>query len=225
MDCDTAREATSAALDNEPPVVSPATLERHLAVCPDCRAWREAAHAVTRRARIGPARAGLEPPDALLAAIAFAADRPRRWSSGPATRLALVVIALVQLAVTLPMLILGTDGDAPVHVAHEMGSFDAALAVGFLVAAWRPASARGMCTLVGAAALLLVVTAVIDLVGGRTQWADEAPHLLAVVGWVLLRRVAGGVATREARPGGGLVALLLRRARPAALGPVRGVRR
>ena len=92
--------------------------------------------------------------------------------------------------ITAPLLLNGRDRGAPEHVAHEIGAFAAALAVGFVVAAWKPDRARGMQTLVGAAAALLVVTALFDLVNGRTGLGDEAPHVLAVLGWLLLVRVA-----------------------------------
>lgn len=106
------------------------------------------------------------------------------------TRGALAAVALAQLVwVTVPALLFGDRG-APIHVSHEMGSFDMALAVGFLVAAWRPARAQGMRVLVGAVALFLVLTAAMDLATGRTSMTDEAPHLLAVAGWLLLRRLA-----------------------------------
>jgi len=36
---------------------------------------------------------------------------------------------------------------------------------------------------------LLVTTACIDLVAGRTSVTDEAPHLLCVAGWLLLHRL------------------------------------
>ena len=75
-----------------------------------------------------------------------------------------------------------------------------ALAVGFLMAAWRPALASGMRTVVGAAAVLLVVTAAIDLIAGRTGAGDEAPDVLAVAGWLLLCRVAADTSTVEGKP-------------------------
>ena len=99
-------------------------------------------------------------------------------------------MALAQIVVTVPQLILGSDREAPIHVAHEMGSFDLALAIGLLVAAWQPARARGMHILVGAIALLLVGTATVDLLAGRTSPADELPHLLALAGWALMYRIA-----------------------------------
>jgi len=114
---------------------------------------------------------------------------PRRGAMG-AARAALVGVAAAQLTLTVPALVLGRDRAAPVHVTHEVGSFDAAVAVGFLVAAWRPGRAIGMRTLIGAAAALLVVTALVDLALGRTGLLDEAPHLLVVAGWLLVRRLA-----------------------------------
>jgi hypothetical protein len=123
------------------------------------------------------------------------------------------------------VLILGPDGDAPVHVAHEMGSFDAALAVGFLVAAWRPALASDTGMLVGAAAPLPATTAAIDLVGGRRTPSDEAPHRLAIAGCLLLRRVAAKPLTPESSSGPGLIELLRGREQPADVNLVRGAKR
>jgi len=191
VDCEAAREAISALLDGEPAGVDVAELERHLAACADCVAWREDAHAVTRRARVALAGSAPQADAALLAAVAqVRRERRPRIGQLALARAGLVAVALAQIAVTVPALILGTDHEAPMHVAHEMGSFDAALAIGFLAAAWRPANARGMELLVGAAALLLVVTAVVDLLAGRTSPADETPHLLAVAGWMLLHITA-----------------------------------
>jgi predicted anti-sigma-YlaC factor YlaD len=189
MDCEGARMAISALLDAEQSDTERKSLDLHLTGCPDCRLWREEAHEVTRRFRLVPAEAPA-PSKGLLDAAQAAA---RRWS-WPAvatrTRFALVLVSLGQIVLTVPALIFGSDHDAPIHVAHEMGSFDLALAVGFLVAAWRPSRARGMSTIVGVAALALIVTAVIDLSLGRTSPGDEAPHLLAVAGWLLLLRLS-----------------------------------
>lgn len=52
MTCDQAREGLSALLDGEDPGVAPDLLDQHLQGCADCRAWREAAVHVTRRARL-----------------------------------------------------------------------------------------------------------------------------------------------------------------------------
>jgi predicted anti-sigma-YlaC factor YlaD len=191
MDCTHAREAISALLDDEPAGVEPAELSLHVAECADCRVWREGAHEVTRRVRLAPADPA---PNASPELLATVRNEMRRGSQTrrpvAVTRLALVVIAVAQIAMTVPALILGSDREAPLHVAHEMGSFGMALAVGFLIVAWQPIRARGMHMLVGVAALLLIVTAVIDLLAGRTSLSDEAPHLLVLAGWALMYRIA-----------------------------------
>jgi predicted anti-sigma-YlaC factor YlaD len=189
MDCEGARIAISALLDAEECGAKRESLDLHLEGCPDCRLWREEAHEVTRRCRLVPAEAPAPSEDLLDAAAAAT----RRWSwpaAATRTRLALGLVALGQIVLTVPALIFGSDHDAPIHVAHEMGSFDLALAAGFLLAAWRPSRARGMSTIVGVAALALILTAVIDLAAGRTSPGDEAPHLLALAGWLLLRRLS-----------------------------------
>jgi predicted anti-sigma-YlaC factor YlaD len=189
MDCEGARIAISALLDSEEPGVEPRQLDQHLAQCERCRRWREDAHEVTRRFRIAPAEAPA--PSRTLLESTLAGTRGWRWpGSATFTRLVLVLVAIGQIAITVPALIFGSDHDAPIHVAHEMGAFDLALAIGFLAAAWRPSRARGMSTIVGAAALALVITAAIDLAAGRTSPGDEAPHLLAVAGWLMLRRLS-----------------------------------
>jgi predicted anti-sigma-YlaC factor YlaD len=192
MDCNSAREAISAAFDGEAFDGEAAELELHLESCRGCVEWRERAHTVTRRARIAVAPTAPAAPQSLIeAVVASAANRPwQQVSSLTKARLGLAAVAVLQLAITVPPLILGSDRDAPIHIAHEMGAFDLALAIGFLAAAWRPVHAKGMHVLAGAAALLLVGTAVVDIAAGRTTPAAEVPHLLAVAGWILLRLVA-----------------------------------
>ena len=186
-----AREAISASIDGEPPGVDAVEVEQHLTGCGACQVWRERAHELTRKVRLQPAQPAPGPTDRLLA---LAGDQnPVRWrrpGSMTVARLGLVVVAAAQLAVCVPVLLFGHDRSAPVHVAHEMGSFEVAVAIGFLVAARRPGRAMGMLSLMGVAAGLLVLTAGLDLLAGRTGLSDEAPHLLVVVGWLLLRWLA-----------------------------------
>lgn len=214
-----AREAVSAMLDGEDPGVAGSDVDLHLESCEECREWRDAAHEVTRRARLVvappvPRRAG-------EVAAAVRARTGRRWRLRPGMlpRLGLVAVAAGELAITVPCLLLGQDRSAPVHIAHEMGSFDAALAVGFLVAAWRPGRALGMRALVGAAAALLVATAVIDLLTGRTTLSDEAPHLLVVAGWLMIHRLAVITPPAVARPRPALTGGLWARLRSSVWAP------
>ena len=53
--------------------------------------------------------------------------------------------------IAVPALIFGSDAGLPVHTARHLGSFDVALAVGFLFAAWRPSRIPGLLPVVGRA--------------------------------------------------------------------------
>lgn len=101
-------------------------------------------------------------------------------------RAGLAVTALAQMAITVPLLILGHDHDAGTHAAHELGSFDLALAIAFVVGAVRPALSAGLAWPCGVAAAGLAGTAIVDVIGGQTIGADEAQHLIAVLGALLL---------------------------------------
>ena len=72
------------------------------------------------------------------------------------------------------------------HDLHELGVFDLALAVAFVVGAIRPRLAAGLAWPCVAAAAGLVVTATIDVIGHHTFELHELRHLLAVAGAVLL---------------------------------------
>lgn len=167
-----------------------ARLDAHLAGCGACRNWREQAHEVTRRMRLAEAVSVPAPDSSLLQEMRALERRGSWWRALALSRVGLVLVGLAQLALSLPDLLTGSYREAPIHVAHEMGALGLALAVGFLVAAYRPARAQGMRALVGCAALLLLATAVLDLIAGRTSLGDEAPHLLVLAGWLLLRRTA-----------------------------------
>jgi hypothetical protein len=58
-----------------------------------------------------------------------------------------------------------------------------------------------MHALVGAVAILLVVTSTIDLLHGRTDLGEEAPHLIAIAGWLLLVYLAVATPSTTLDPG------------------------
>jgi len=195
MECDRAREAISARIDGEDPGVPVGALEAHLAGCDACRNWQQRAHVVTRRARLGGPFLDRDLTGQVLAAIPPA---PARGRLRLAVRAALLAVALGQLAITVPLLILGHDHDAGAHAAHELGSFDLALAIAFVVGAIRPPLSAGLAWPCGIAAGGLVGTAIVDLIGGQTIGADEAQHLIAAAGAALLVWQARTAGTRVA---------------------------
>jgi predicted anti-sigma-YlaC factor YlaD len=188
MECDRVREAISARIDGEDPGVPDGPVEAHLATCADCRGWQQRAHAMTRRARLGGRFLEQDLTARVLAAIPPEPAGRRRvaWGGGMARRTGLAAVAAAQLAITIPLLILGHDHDAGLHAAHELGSFDLALAIAFAVGAVRPALSAGLAWPCAIAAAGLAGTAIVDLIAGQTFGADEAQHLVAVAGAVLL---------------------------------------
>jgi predicted anti-sigma-YlaC factor YlaD len=183
MTCDTVHEAISARIDGEDPGLHADAIEAHLRTCAACCGWEQRAHTLTRRARLGGSFLDHDLTSQILAALPAA---PARRRQRPAQQAGLIAVALAQLAIAVPLLILGHDHDTGAHAAHELGSFDLALAIAFAVGAFRPALSAGLAWACGIAAVGLVGTAVADLIGGQTIGADEAQHLVAVAGAALL---------------------------------------
>jgi len=197
-----ARAALSAQIDGEPePPLTPRIAE-HLATCPYCAVWRESLHRLTRRVRLTEAKGRPDRAPQLLAAVL--ADQQTRNRSKPATRLVrlgLATAAAAQLVIVIPALILGDAGaQVPPHASRELGAFNVALAVGFLVTALRPARARGALLLVAPATALLVALGIIDSVLGETTLLAETPHLITVAGWALLAALARNTPIEPSNP-------------------------
>src|SRR5437764_1893288 len=193
MDCEKYRLGISARLDGEDAGVDDADLAWHLAGCEGCRRFESEAIHLTRA--VGVATASAEAPPDLAAPIMAAINReragaPRRFDP-QALRAGLVALAVVQMVLALPVLLLGRDSGAPVHIAREVGSFDFALAVGFLFVGWRPARAYGMLPLVAALVACLGITTAVDLARGTATLLGESAHLLDLMGlasvWELAR--------------------------------------
>lgn len=191
MDCRACREAISARLDGHD--TDDPTVDSHLAGCNECQAWRADAVALAHRVDLHMAEPVPDRSAAILAALAEESAAEEAVARNQALlpwRIGLAALGAVQLLLAVPVLLFGSEPGAGIHAAREMGSFDVALAVGFLVAAWRPARAWGMVPLVAALALCLAATSVIDVVEGRATLAAETLHLTHVVGLVMLWALA-----------------------------------
>lgn len=193
MRCEPIREALSARLDGEASEVGSAAVDAHLRACRECAAWSQELGVLHRMVRVREAEVV---PD-LTAAILGAPPelRPMPWRAVRVERVSvarwvLFVVALTQLVLAAPALLLGEDAGATVHVARELGSFDVALAVGLLVAAWQPARAWGLLPVVAALALVMGGTAILDVVRGTATSVGEAHHLLDLAGVTVLWWVA-----------------------------------
>ncbi|MEX2254313.1 MAG: zf-HC2 domain-containing protein [Acidimicrobiia bacterium] len=183
MDCEHCRMAVSARLDGEDTDVSSVALHAHLAECAACRDFEGATSALHRSVRVAPAPPVPDLTSRILGAIGEEPARPSTHRD--AWRAALAVVALIQIALALPALLLGNDAGLPVHTARHLGSFAVALGVGFLVVAWKPSRAPGLFPLAAALVACLVLTSAIDIVNGRTRAFNELAHSTELLGLAL----------------------------------------
>lgn len=192
MDCEQTRTAISADLDGEELPVARDALERHLADCPGCRGYQAAAVVLNRQVRVSRAPVVPNLTGPILAAIDTEAHEP---GSAQGLRLGVAVLGLLQLGLSIPALILGSDAGLPAHQARHLGSFGVALAVGLLVAAWRPERVNGLLPLAAVLVLCLVGSAIADTATGAVAWTAEFPHVVEVLGlvglWMLNRLPSG----------------------------------
>ncbi|SCG38583.1 zf-HC2 domain-containing protein [Micromonospora inositola] len=186
MNCDDVRVALSARLDGEDPQAPVPALEAHTEACPGCRSWLARAERVTRLTRLQ----AVDVPDLTAPVLAaVAADRAAARDDAAATvrarrqllRVAVAVAAVAQLAIALPILLAGVGVEADPHTSREMASFDAALAVGFALAAWRPERARAFLPVALVLAVCLAGTSAVDIARSSTALVHELGHLAAVV--------------------------------------------
>jgi predicted anti-sigma-YlaC factor YlaD len=187
------REALSARLDGEPLGVPARALDEHLDTCPACAAWADDAALVTRRARLAAAPAVPDLTARVLQALprelpgTAAAARARLAES--ALRLALLAIGVAQAGIAWPVLADGSMS-APVHMAHETGAWNLALAAAFLAVAAAPRLAAGALPFLGTFAVLLSVVTVQDLGAGHVHVDRAVAHLLLIVGVLLVGAMA-----------------------------------
>jgi predicted anti-sigma-YlaC factor YlaD len=201
MSCTHIRHAISARLDGEDPGVEPDVIETHLDTCARCREFAASTARLHRSSRLLPAPAIPDLTPAILAAIGDDATAPGH-DTQLALRWILAILAFVQIGVAVPALLLGSDAGLPVHAARHLGSFDIAVAVGFLFAAWRPSRIPGLLPVVAALVACLVGSSLLDVIAGNTSALGEAHHATDFAGlavlWLLSRGVGSIVVT--ARP-------------------------
>jgi len=190
MTCMQIHQAISARLDGEDPGFDEPTVYAHLAGCADCRAFAHDAEALHRTVRLAPAPAIPDLTPSILTAIGAESSSDTAADAEPDTNVALrwilLAIAVAQIAVAIPALIFGNDAGLPVHTARHIGSFDVALGVGFLYAAWKPSRIPGLLPVVAALVVCLVGSSLLDVASGSTRALGEVQHVLDFVGLVVV---------------------------------------
>jgi predicted anti-sigma-YlaC factor YlaD len=191
MTCMQIHQAISARLDGEDPGLDEPTVYAHLAACADCRAFAHASETLHRGLRLASAPAIPDLTPSILASIGAESTSDAEPDTNLALRWILVAIAVAQIAVAIPALVFGSDAGLPVHTARHIGSFDVALGVGFLYAAWKPSRIPGLLPVVAALVVCLVGSSLLDVAAGSTRALGEVQHVLDFVGltvvWLLSR--------------------------------------
>jgi predicted anti-sigma-YlaC factor YlaD len=200
--CDEVRLALSAQLDGEEPGLDPGAVRDHLSGCAGCRSWQQGAARLAGTPALAALRDAPVPDLSGQIMAALARDTPvvappvrdEAQARRQVLRVAVAVAAAVQLALAIPALVsafVSGDTGAGLHASREMASFDVAVAVGFLLAAARPARAKAFLPVAVVLALCLAATSGIDLARGATTLSHEVGHLVALAQagllWALTR--------------------------------------
>jgi predicted anti-sigma-YlaC factor YlaD len=202
MHCSTYREAISARLDGEPLGMPERDLDAHLVTCRDCVAWADAAAAVTRHVRRAPAPPVPDLTTAVLAALPD--ERPREARARVVMdmlRLALLAVGVAQAALAWPTIAYGGGAmAAPMHLSHETGAWNLAIAAAFLAVAAAPRLALGALPFLGTFSALLTILTATDLVAGRVPVERAVGHLLLIAGVALVAVTAWRSRRRRSAP-------------------------
>jgi predicted anti-sigma-YlaC factor YlaD len=194
MTCMQIHQAISSRLDGEDPGLDDAAVYAHLAGCAECRAFAQQSEAIHRSVRLAPAPEIPDLAPGILTAIGAERTTDEEPDTSIALRWILVAIAVAQIAVAIPALVFGSDAGLPIHAARHIGSFDVALGVGFLYAAWKPSRIPGLLPVVVALVACLVGSSFLDVAAGRTAALGEVQHVFDFVGlavvWLLSRPMA-----------------------------------
>ena len=178
-----------------------ASLDQHLATCPDCARWLADATRLTRQVRLS----AVDVPDLSARILADAVLPTRRvLRRRLVLQAALALVAVTQLAIAIPSLAgIGVGMPMSPHVAHESAAWDIAVGVAFLAAAFAPRRAAGLVPLLATFVLVLAVLSVHDLIDGEVTTARELTHLATLAGLmllVLLDRTERALPPRRVRP-------------------------
>ncbi|HEV2887864.1 MAG TPA: zf-HC2 domain-containing protein [Jatrophihabitans sp.] len=200
MSCGPYREAASARLDGEAPGLPTVVLDEHLARCPECSVWLDAATRAGRLLRVS----GETPPDLsepILRNAGLPAARVQRRRR--LLQLGLVLLAGLQWVLAVPGMWGENVGMAAMqmgaHQAHESAAWNVAVGAALLAVALRPARAAGTLPILLAFVAVLSVLSVPDLLSGAVTGARLGSHAGVVLGLLLVAALAG--AERVPGPG------------------------
>ncbi|MGJ6126722.1 zf-HC2 domain-containing protein [Mycolicibacterium sp. Y3] len=187
MECEVAREALSARVDNEREPVPSARVNEHLTGCAECRSWFEQVSAqavlLQRLAR---------PPVIAVAPQAKEYIRNRRPRHVDWARVALLVVGAAQILIAaaqafgLSVGLAHQHGMASAgHLLNESTAWSMALGIVMVGAAAWPGAAAGLGGVLSAFSGVLTIYVIADAASGAVTAVRVVTHLPVVLGAVL----------------------------------------
>jgi predicted anti-sigma-YlaC factor YlaD len=189
MDCSEIRDAVSAGLDGETAPLPREVVQVHVRLCSACRDWSAAVAELQRGLRVGTAPVEIDRTDSILRAIDRRPGHQARSEHLALWRLVASLVALVQMAGAIPLL-LGHGDEMHGHFARHLGVFAAALAVGLLMAAYRPDRARALLPILAVLVTGLVWSCLDDLVHGMPVPGSAIAHGADVIALLVVWQLA-----------------------------------
>lgn len=184
--CDWARDAVSAAADDELTSAEHDRLSEHLDGCSDCLAYANQVAVIARTSRVRPARA-----DPAFVARVMVNARPAQLGRGGWLRPALAWCGLLVGYHSVHPLLFGEVDGVQSHLARHAGAAGTALALGLFLVVWRPQRAYGLLPLVSALVAMALIGTLLDGATGVAHAWDESLHLAEVIGLAVLWMIAG----------------------------------
>jgi predicted anti-sigma-YlaC factor YlaD len=177
--CHDARTWLSAFRDGEAlPEQAP---REHIDGCAACGAWESTLDQIARRYAVR----SVSTPDVTAPALAAWRTSASRSSHAGQQRVARGMLALSGLGglVLAAVTFTGLLGPGSSHFLRDLVAFECAIAVGFLLAAWRPDRyLRGLLPVAGVAALLIMTGSTGTIAGTRADLLVELSHLPVLLG-------------------------------------------
>jgi predicted anti-sigma-YlaC factor YlaD len=179
--CQAAREWVSAYRDGE--AFDDAEAAQHLQACPACTSWLRTSDGLTGRLRLRSAEQLDLVGPALAAWREGAAGRRHRLMAAGRALLWAAAVTGLMLAASRLVGIPPLSERISAHAGRELAALEAALAVGFTLAAWRPRPyAGGLLWVALTAAGLTLLGSGADVLTGRSHLGGEVAHLLLLAG-------------------------------------------
>lgn len=188
MTCDQYRQWISQRIDGDLSIESGQSLDSHLGSCSACTRFHNDAWSLHRALRVTPVAAASSSTAPELTPAALVG------SPGLASGLRWVLAVIgATLVILNAQAMFGAGDSLEPHISRHDSIFGVALGIGMLIVAARPHRAIGLVPLTTTIAVLMIISAFVDLASGQATMLGEAIHVVELAGLACLWVISGGV--------------------------------